>query len=735
MKSFSQLRLRSRLLWLALVGILPLTLVAGIGLSVIVSQQHEAAQRTTLDLARATGVAVRAELGGAVAVLEALAASPLLDEGRFEAFQALQQRILGTRPDWVAILLADGEGRPLARASQGGGAGSGTPSQLMEPRSFADAVQKGRPLVGAMARGPSGRWGIPVRLPFRAASGQQLVLTAVLGPQVLARVLEEQRMPRDYVASIFDGHGRRVARSVSFPGSIGGPATPSLAELLRSHPVEGSGTTRSLEGVQVHTAFVHLADNGWVVAVGVPSGAVSSSAVWAFAWYGGAILVSAWLSLLVARQFARSIHGPMQQLRWAAQEVEQGKVPSIGAAESWALAEAYEVALSLRSAAQARDHGEELLRVADRRKDAFLATLAHELRNPLAPIRQAAHVLAAPHVELEQRQRCHDIIERQMTHLSLLLDDLLDLARITRGTLHLRKAPCRVGVIVNDAVGMARHVLDAKRHQLSVDMADEEQVVCGDAVRLTQIVANLLTNAGKYTPEAGHIKVTAWTDEAFLVVVVEDNGQGLASTDLERVFEMFTQLPAAPDQLVSGLGVGLSLSRTLAELHDGTLVAASEGQGKGSRFTLRIPRGDRMERADDAAPLVQIAALPPRVGKVLVADDNVDAADTIATLLRLEGYEVEVAYDGEAALTAFQTFAPDAAVLDIGMPKMDGYLVARAVRELQGGREAFLIAVTGWGHDRDIAHAMEAGFNKHLTKPVTIDDLLNLLAQRGRDGQ
>lgn len=720
-------QLRTRLAWLALAGILPLTVVAGIGLSVMVAHQHDAAQRTTLDLARASGAAVEAELGGAVAVLEAVSTSPLLDAERFDDFQLLMQRVLTTRVHWIALILADPQGLALARATQGSDALPGpAPTPPREPASFAEALRTGQPRIGSMARGASGRWGVPVRVPFRTRTGRALVLTAVLSPEALRRVLEAQRMPQGYVASIFDGRSARVARSVPPPGGPGSPPTPSLAALMSRNTVEGTGTTRSLEGVEVYTAFVRLPQSQWTVAVGVPFSAVASGATQAFAWYGAAILASLLLSLAVARQVSRSIHRPMRRLSAAAQAVERGEVPEVGPAEGWDLAEVHDVALSLRSAAEARQRSEGLLREADQRKDAFIATLSHELRNPLSPIRQAAHVLAAPQATAAQRHASKAIIDRQVHHMALLLEDLLDVARIARGTLSLRKETCRVDAILDEAVELARQAIDSKQHQLEIDRGGTPTCIEADPLRLAQIIANLLTNAAKYTPPGGRIGLHAGRDADALVVEVVDNGQGLAAEHLETAFEMFTQLPAAPGAMVSGLGIGLSLSRALAALHGGTLVAASDGPGQGSRFTLRVPIGAVAEGDAEAGPSRAAETGPgtwPRPRRVLVADDNRDAADSIAALLQLEGYEVEVAYDGEAALDAAHRFHPDVAVLDIGMPRMDGHAVARALRADTATPRPLLVAATGWGQDQDVRRSQEAGFDHHLTKPVAIDTL------------
>jgi signal transduction histidine kinase len=571
-------------------------------------------------------------------------------------------------------------------------------------------------------------WGVPVRVPFKTRAGRTLVITAVLSPEALSRVLAQQRMPADYVTSIFDSRSLRVARSTPAPGAIGGPPTPSLVALMKERPVEGSGTTRSLEGVEVHTAFVRLPDSRWSVAVGVPFSAVASSATLAFTWYGGAILASLLLSLAVAREVSHSIQRPMRRLTQAAQAVGRGEVPEVGDPDAWDVVEVHEVAVSLRSAAEARQDSERMLREADQRKDAFIATLSHELRNPLSPIRQAAHVLAAPQATSAQRQSSKAIIDRQVHRMALLLEDLLDVARVTRGTLALRKEIGPVASILDEAIELATQAIETRQHELVVDRANAPSLIDADPLRLAQLVANLLINAAKYTPMGGHLHLRARAQDGDLLVEVSDDGQGLAPEHLELVFQMFTQLPAAPGSMVSGLGIGLSLSRALAGLHGGTLVAESEGLGRGSRFTLRVPLGVTAEAGsvqDEPSP----AAPPPaRPRRVLVADDNEDAADSIAALLALEGYDVRVTYDGQAALAAVRSFQPDMAILDIGMPMMDGHAVARAIRDDAEIVQPLLVAVTGWGQDQDVRRSTAAGFDRHLTKPLAIETLLQLMA-------
>jgi PAS domain S-box-containing protein len=372
-----------------------------------------------------------------------------------------------------------------------------------------------------------------------------------------------------------------------------------------------------------------------------------------------------------------------------------------------------------------RERAEAALRETDRRKDEFLATLAHELRNPLAPIRQAAQISKAATATEAQKRWSHDVISRQVHHMSLLLDDLLDISRITRGTLELRTETTELAAVIDAAVETARPAIDAKRHVFSIDMPTQPVHFAADPLRLAQVLSNLLTNAAKYTDPEGRIWLSAQCTANTIDISVRDTGIGIPAEATARVFEMFSQVKAGKDRSEGGLGIGLALARGLIELHGGTLDARSAGSGHGSEFMVRLPRRSigALRREESVAE----PKMPFVSRRVLIADDNQDAAESLAMLLRMEGHEVDVVNDGRAALTAFSTFQPEVALLDIGMPEMSGYEVAREVRKGSLGRAVALIAVTGWGQDSDKAQALAAGFNHHFTKPVEPERLIDLL--------
>jgi len=384
------------------------------------------------------------------------------------------------------------------------------------------------------------------------------------------------------------------------------------------------------------------------------------------------------------------------------------------------------VVLVFRDASRERA-AEHALLEADRRKDEFLATLAHELRNPLAPIRQAARVARAPAATESQVRWAHEVIERQVHNMARLLDDLLDVSRITRGMMEIRKELIELQAVMDAAIEIARPAIEARNHALSVECQLRTKVYA-DPLRLAQVIANLLTNAAKYTEPHGQIRLTAQCDGGELILRVSDTGIGIAAEMLPRIFEMFVQVKSVLDKSEGGLGIGLALARGLTELHGGSLEAQSAGLGSGSTFTLKLPLSQTATaRPSDGASDAVVQRGPAR--RLLLADDNVDSAESLAMLLRLQGHEVEVVHDGVEAWRRLQELRPHFALLDIGMPKINGYEVARRTRAEPWGTSIKLIALTGWGQERDRREAIEAGFDQHLVKPVDTEVLLKRLSE------
>jgi signal transduction histidine kinase len=376
-----------------------------------------------------------------------------------------------------------------------------------------------------------------------------------------------------------------------------------------------------------------------------------------------------------------------------------------------------------------RREAEARLRDADRRKDEFLAMLAHELRNPLAPIGMAAHVLRLGAVTPARLQHTCEIIDRQITHMTSLLDDLLDVSRVTGGLVALAQELHDMGAIVRDALEQARPLIDARRHRLTLALPRELAQVCGDSTRLVQIVTNLLNNASKYTPEGGTIALELTQDAATVQVRVRDDGIGIDAALLPHVFDLFIQGERSAHRTQGGLGLGLALVKSLVERHGGSVSAASAGHGAGSEFTIRLPRA-RGDAPVLPAPSAAGAGSACGAGvlDILIVDDNADAADTLSLFLGAVGHRVHVAYDGANALELAAAAAPHVLLLDIGLPDIDGYELARRLRPMAQTAHATLIALTGYGQPEDRERAIGAGFDDHLTKPVDAAALVRLLS-------
>ncbi len=374
-----------------------------------------------------------------------------------------------------------------------------------------------------------------------------------------------------------------------------------------------------------------------------------------------------------------------------------------------------------------REGVEQALRQADRHKDAFLATLAHELRNPLSPMTSAVALLQMPDASAPARDKALAVLERQLQHMVRLINDLLDASRVATGKLSLSMAPVNVGEVLRAACDGAQPLLHRHGLQLTVHLPQDKLYVSGDAVRLTQVFANLLNNACRYTPEDGRVQVSLAAEGDSVVVSVADTGIGVAADMQERIFELFEQANQTLQRGSAGLGVGLTLSRQIVQLHQGTLSMRSEGLNQGSCFTVRLPRleGEPRNAVDDTKAAVPASIRPLHI---LIADDNVDLTASFAEVLSSYGHQVEVVHDGAAAVQAARARMPDVALLDIGMPGLDGYEVARQLRADPALRGIHLIAITGWGRDADREAAYAAGFDRHLLKPVNPEDMLGLLA-------
>jgi signal transduction histidine kinase/ActR/RegA family two-component response regulator len=458
--------------------------------------------------------------------------------------------------------------------------------------------------------------------------------------------------------------------------------------------------------------------------------------------FAGVIALSMGVAIALTSTLQRVITAPMETMARVARLIVERRDYSLRARKTSAdeiglLTEAFNRMLDeiqqtnsvMKDEVATRKAAEAALREAHMRKDEFIATLAHELRNPLAPIQQAVRILQITASNAQQRQWAGQVIARQTQRMALLLDDLLDVSRIDSGRLNIRKEIVALESIVATAIETARPLIEKKHHRLNVKMPEEDLELEVDPLRMSQALSNLLTNAAKYTDAAGDIELIVSRHPDEIWMSVRDSGIGLSPEAIKEVFEMFSQVDSAIDRSEGGLGIGLALVKGLAELHGGRVEAVSGGIGFGSQFTIRLPAATIKSRAASSVlPATELRDAPKARAKVLVADDNVDAAQTLAVVLEFAGYEVHLAHSGTAALELGVVLRPDALILDIGMPGLTGYEAARLIRREPWGRSAVLIAVTGWGQEHDKDRASEAGFDVHMTKPVDSAKLETTLA-------
>jgi signal transduction histidine kinase/ActR/RegA family two-component response regulator len=460
--------------------------------------------------------------------------------------------------------------------------------------------------------------------------------------------------------------------------------------------------------------------------------------------YLGIFAVTTALSVLAALLFSyilqRIITVPLEEIGVVARRIVQDQdyslrvKPRTGDEISLVVQALNNMLQEVEDRTAALEQSNAALREGDRKKDEFLATLAHELRNPLAPIRHATRILEAPGATDAQRTWGREVISRQVDQMALLLDDLLDVSRITRGRLELKKDYVPLERIIRNATEIARPLIDAKNHTLKLEIEERSLDLNVDPLRIAQVVANLLTNAAKYTDPGGTITLAAQRESAGLVIRVTDTGIGLTETALSQVFGMFSQVESALERSQGGLGIGLALVKGLVELHGGSVRAESEGLGRGSTFTIYLPHSALVHTPPSHANSETLYEVRSESAccRVLIADDNRDAAKSLAMLLQVSGHEVTTAHSGTEVIELVRHECPDAFILDIGMPGMTGYALAEHIRAQSWGRDVLLVALTGWGAQEDRQRALASGFDRHFTKPVDTKEIEKTLVEFAR---
>jgi signal transduction histidine kinase/CheY-like chemotaxis protein len=723
------LPLRHMLVLLTAIGLLPLALLGIWSIHVASENRQREQERAMLDLARALSSAVDAELDSSVAALSTMAHSPSMMAGDVRSFYEVARAQVRGQPEWLGVFLADQEGATLFRTNTPFGAAA---PAAADPESLQWVLSLHRAVVGRIAVGKGGRAAVPVRIPVTDSHGRAYVLSAVVKPDRILRVIERQQAPLDSLIAVIDASGHIVARSKNQERFVAQPITPALRELMRKKGMEGAGPTLTKEGDQVATAYSSLSRYGWTVVANTPVAAMRAGYFEGIAVYATGIVLSLAVCIALAYWLSGRIVGAFNSLRRAAAALGAGRpvrVPPSRIRELGRMGRALEAAGRQRARREQERSAllaslEEALgqaRAAGQAKDEFLAVLGHELRNPLSPIVASLDLMDMRDEPGARRERT--IMRRQVTHLKRLVDDLLDVSRIASGKLQLERRPLNLADTV-------RHALAAlPGHALTLEAPDAIWVL-GDDSRLVQVLNNLLSNAARFGSSATCVSLAADRAAGLARLAVQDNGIGMDAALLSRIFEPFYQAPQQLARRTGGLGLGLAIVRKIVELHGGSVSAASEGPGRGSRFEVTLPLAAAPGPAAPTAPAPDQAPC-----SILLVDDNEDAAAGTASLLRQLGHTVEVAHNAAQALAAARsrlpgglpTELPQVAILDIGLPDMDGYALALLLRR-QHGPALRLVALSGYGQQADLERAAQAGFDLHLTKPASIDDLLRALA-------
>jgi signal transduction histidine kinase/ActR/RegA family two-component response regulator len=732
---------------LAAAGIVPLAIMSGIGLYALARQQRVQAERVGLELARAVATAVDARLRSTISVLESVATGDELDRGDLSAFRGRALRVLDTQTHWAAVMLADPSGTRLVDTRYG--AGDPLPP-LAERQSFERVVRTRAPTVGALARSAEEAFLFPVRVPVLRNRELRYVLSAEVRPDEIREVVLQQGVPGDWVISIFDANGRRVARSRAHEETLGGEASPTLHTLMARGGREGFDVTYTLEGQRIYTPYSRIEPSGWTAALGMPAELVEAAGYRSLAVYGGGVLLSIALGTLGAMWVARSITGPIADLRAAAQAL--GRREALAPPDT-AIQEIRDVAAALVAAADERARNEadreELLRkerearaaaeAADRAKDQFLAVLSHELRTPLNAVYGWARMLRTGQLRGAEQARALEVIERNANAQVQLVDDLLDVSRVITGKMRLDVRAVDLPAVVATALDAVRPAAEAKGIRLQSVLDPRAGPITGDPDRLQQVVWNLLSNAVKFTPKGGRVQVHLQRINSHVEIVVSDTGQGIAPDLLPVIFERFRQADSSSTRAHTGLGLGLALVRHLVELHGGGVEAQSAGEGRGATFVVKLPLTIAAVPTGQPTPRVHPTALsmePAPDGarldglRIMLVDDDPDALDLATTILEGAGAAVRRCHSVPEALGALPEWRPDVLVSDIEMPDEDGYSLIRKVRALaaeDGGRTP-AVALTAYGRKQDRMLSLAAGYNMHVPKPVDPGELTAIVA-------
>jgi signal transduction histidine kinase/CheY-like chemotaxis protein len=722
--------LRAHLLMLVLGAMLPGTLLTGVLVWRAFADARQTTERRLLESARVDASALDREFEDVISILDALASSPTLDAGDLAGFHAESHRLRATQPGWYTILLLSPEGRQLVNTRLDWGTAL---PPVVEPESLQRLVESRRPTVGVVRPAPQEERDLvfAVRVPVMRGNELKYVLSAVIRAQSLERLVPAQwDASVEWTRAVIDSEGTIAVRTRAAEEYVGSRATDAFRDRLRRAPDSVTAET-TREGIPVYAA-TSRSKYGWTSIIVVPQAVLDGTLIASTTaiLLGGALLMISGLAavLFVSRRLTSDITAATL----AADAVASGRPPTVGVG---VVAETRRLHRSLASAAslldeRSRERDQEIRRAeealadaerANRTKDQFLAVLGHELRNPLAPALTALEIMRARDPRVFTRER--EILERQIAHMTRLVNDLLDVARLARGQTDLVRRRFALRDAVDRAVDMVQPLVGQKRHTLHVNVPPQGVFIDGDIDRIVQVLSNLLNNAAKYTPPRGRITLSAAVEAGKVRIACEDTGPGVPPDLLPSLFEPFAQGPQSFDRRQGGLGLGLTLARSLTALHGGQ-ITVEPGSAGGSRFVVTLPIAEDATSIVPAGPVREVAdARSAR--RVLVVDDNDDATEMLNVALGDAGHVVATAASGVAALAVADDFRPQVAVLDIGLPGMDGYELARRLRQTHDGIR--LIALTGFGQAADVAAARQAGFDGHCAKPVRLGSLLRMI--------
>jgi signal transduction histidine kinase/ActR/RegA family two-component response regulator len=709
--------LERRVFLVALASLVPLALLAFTQLIGNASSQRERLLRAHDDTMMALLNAIDSELQSAIASLDVLASSPRLLREDFDGLKEEAIQLMARRRSWANVVVSNEAGQVMNARY----AAATAPPSAPQEAAVTQVVRTKQSVIGNVERTPVFReYAASVHIPYVRQGEVRYVLSARIRPEAMFSLLQSQSIAQPGVIGIFDRNFNIVARTLNHNESVGQPASPTLLKFMRSGLTEGIAPTTTREGVAVYTVFRRSRVSGWWTAVGIPKDVIDGPVERSYFILGGALLLSVLLGLGAALLVGRTIVRPMRELEQQALLLGSGQAPGMPHTR---LPEVRRVAVAMGAAHDERETAFEREREArlaaeqaSRSKDEFLAMLGHELRNPLAAITNASQLVDKNRASLDSSSAAAvSIINRQARHLARLTDDLLDAGRVILGKISLSRSPMDLGATIRNSLDSMRGPGRFSAHTLDLQL--ESVWIHGDATRLDQILTNLVTNATKYTPAGGTIRVTARREGESAVIRVTDNGIGLEPELLSRVFDLFVQGERALDRAQGGLGIGLTLARRLAELHGGTVEAHSAGTGKGSEFVVKLPA---IEPPAEAIPDEHALVLPGRL-RIALIEDNEDARMSLRMLLELDGHEVFEADDGIRGVELVEKEPGiDIAFIDIGLPGMNGYATAQGIRASRG-KSIRMVAMSGYGADQDVERGERAGFDAYIVKPVDFE--------------